>query len=342
MRYIAFVTKGLEQVAQREIEKTVPDVSGIEVGNKRVMFDTDSAPEKLTSLRTVDDMCLLLREMSGLGGMDDVLTELDSADLHAARGAVSRLRELDDRFSVTPTVLGMKAVTPQEIAALVAGRIEEKYRWRFDATDHSVFDIRLFIEGAVGYVAVRLTERSLMHRTYKIESKPGSLRPTVAAAMVLMASSFSTSLRVVDNFCGSGTILCEALIAGHQVSGGDIDRESVEITKSNLSRLRHRAPDDVRVLDAVKSPWRERHFDLAVSNLPWGKQVELSSVTSLYDKALREYRRIVKQTGAVCMLVTKPELLVKYARKHFAGARIETRRLGFTGQTPSIILIRQD
>lgn len=342
MRYITFVTKGLEQVAKLEIEERIPDAVGVEVGNKRIIFATDAPLETLTSLRTVDDICLLVGTMSGLTSVEDVLAQLASIELGSARDFIGRLRNIENSFSVTPTVVGLKSTTSQQLADLVAGEIGRHYRWVSDPTDHSRFDVRIFIEQTDGYVGVRLTEQSLMHRSYKVESKPGSLRPTVAAAMIRLAAVSGSSLRVVDNFCGSGTILCEALLAGHSASGGDIDSESVRIARNNLSRLRHDSLEEVRVLDATKPPWRDDRFDVAVSNLPWGKQVPLTSVTFLYDKALKEYARIVKRPGVVSVLVSKPELLVKYARKHLTGADISTTRVSFTGQTPTIVTIRRE
>lgn len=342
MRYIAFVTKGLESVAEREITTTIPRVSLITAADKRLIFDGESVDDRLASLRTVDDICLLAGEMFDLKGSEDVLSALDHIDLQPAREIIARQRKVDLRFSITPTILGMKSTSSRELVEAVSKQITSKYGWVFSETDHSNFDIRVFIERSVGYIAVRLTEQSLVHRSYRTASQFGALRSTVAAAMIQLATASHPNLQLVDNFCGSGTILCEAVVAGHRVYGGDLDPASVSVAKSNLTMLDYTGLDRIRTVDATKSKWPSNHFDSAVSNLPWGKQIALTSVTTLYDRALDEYSRIVRKTGTVCVLVSKPELLMKYARKHFPGAKISATRISFTGQIPTIVLIQRD
>jgi 23S rRNA G2445 N2-methylase RlmL len=178
-----------------------------------------------------------------------------------------------------------------------------------------------------------------MHRAYKQVSKPGSLRPTVAAAMVYVATRFRGSLSVVDNFCGSGTILCEAAATGNTVSGGDIDAESVNMTVSNLKNVVACLDPHIRVLDAVKTGWPDASFDCAISNLPWGKQVSLHSIAALFEGMIKEYSRIVRKHGVVCVLTPRHEPLIKYARKYMAGCHITQIPVSFTGQSPKIIMI---
>jgi tRNA (guanine6-N2)-methyltransferase len=219
--------------------------------------------------------------------------------------------------------------------------LSSRYPWSYTELDHSNFDLRIFIDRTAAYISIRLTAQSLMHRSYKTLSKPGSLRPTVAAAMVYLATQYRKGLSVVDDFCGSGTILCEAIAAGYRVSGGDIDPESVRITLSNLKNAGFQGEPQVRVLDAIKTRWPDASFDCAISNPPWGKQIELQSIATLFEGSIKEYARIVKPGGLVCVLTPRPEPLIKYARKHMKGCRVTTVPVSFTGQSPAIIMIER-
>lgn len=345
MRFVAFVTKGLEAVATREIERTLPGVAGIQPATKRVVFGTDAPVAALASLRTVDDLGVLVDEFSNVADAADVLDRVNAIDFRAARDYVASTREVGDEFSVTATLLGLKAITAPELAERLAERIRARYGWRYLAMERSSFDIRVFVERTEGCVAVRLTRQPLGDRPYKARSKPGSLRPTVAAALVQIVAPPVTPaaapLRVVDNFCGSGTILCEAALAGHHVSGGDIDPESVEIARENLARLDRHGVGQVKLLDATKSTWPAASFDAAISNPPWGKQVPAASLTKLYDRSMEEYARVLRPGGVACILASKPELLLKYARKHFGDAATSTTRVSFTGQSPTIVVVRK-
>jgi putative N6-adenine-specific DNA methylase len=56
---------------------------------------------------------------------------------------------------------------------------------------------------------LRLSDKTMRHRAYKVEHQPASLRPTMAAAMVRLAGAAPGDV-VLDPMCGSGTILMEA------------------------------------------------------------------------------------------------------------------------------------
>lgn len=65
------------------------------------------------------------------------------------------------------------------------------------------------------------------------DAKSGMLPPKLAQMMLNVACKDDLSV-VYDPFCGSGTVLMEALLQGHQVIGSDISEKAVEDTKKNL------------------------------------------------------------------------------------------------------------
>ena len=340
MRYIAFVTKGLEQVAVDELHHLLDDAEIIEIGDKRVVFDSSAPWDVLTRLRTVDDLCLYASKVAPAQDLDQLRAACDRLDFDQLRAIIGQHRALNDTFSITVTMAGVRRFTASQLVAALSDTISRRASWAYTELDHSNFDVRVFVDREVAYLAIRVTAQSLMHRSYKRLSKPGSLRPTVAAAMVSLATQHRAGLSIVDNFCGSGTILCEAAASGNHVAGGDIDPESVRMTLSNISHIASRPDPQVHVLDARKTRWPAASFDCAISNLPWGKQIDLHSVAGLFDGTIKEYARIVRRGGVVCALTTRPEPLVKYARKHLPGCRSVTVPVSFTGQSPTIVVIR--
>lgn len=67
--------------------------------------------------------------------------------------------------------------------------------------------------------------------------KHGMLPPKVARIMVNLATRGKSGLTLADPFCGTGTILAEAMVVGQNVIGGDINPEAVSGAKSNLAWL---------------------------------------------------------------------------------------------------------
>ncbi len=335
MKYIAYTVKGLEDVARQEIKDLIREVNFADLKPKRIIFETNDT-NALTSLKTIDDICLLL-VTSEVSNVDEVLDTFKDINLEAAREHIEQYRKIGDTFSVTFSLAKTKIKT-EELQSSLSKIISERYNWEYTELDHSNFDVRVFIDNKELYVSVRLTEKPLFHRSYRTVSSKGGLRPSIAAALVKLATMDSKGT-VVDNFCGSGTILAEAYLAGNDIYGGDIENTAVEATLQNLSNLGCKTDGKIKRLDALKAPWKDNQFDFAISNLPWDKQIEIKSVTDLYVGSLSEYARILKPDGRLCLLVSKPDLLIKHAKTFFPKKKIEKIQIGFLGQTPSIITI---
>ena len=334
MKLIAYTVKGLENITKDEIAELVPNVDFLEAASKRVVFQTENIKSSL-KLTTVDDLGLFVGHFKG--SMDDVFKDIINIDFISAKPTISNIRTLTDTFSVTVTKAKVK-LNVEDLQDKIAKSISEKYDWQYTKLDHSNFDIRIFIDKKDIYVSVRLTEKPLFHRGYKIISVKGALKPTIASAMVRLVTKGKKGM-LVDNFCGSGTILVEALNAGNEVYGGDISSEAVKVCKTILSNIGYNPEEKIREQDATKTNWRSSHFDFAISNLPWGQQIEIESITNLYMGTLSEYARILKQSGSVCLLVSNPDLLIKHAKKYFPDKNIDRLSIGLLGQNPTIVTI---
>lgn len=330
MKYIAFTVKGLEPIANEEIKSKLAGVKILDQGIKRIIFETDDV-SNLVQLRTVDDLGYFI----GSGEVADeeaIINLVKSIDL-------SRVKQANG-FSLTLSFAGAGKINKEELIEQLIQGIKDQYRWQYLDRDHSRFDLRLFLDHRQLFLSARLTEKPLFHRSYRTVSVKGALRPTIAAAMIQWASEGRQGLMVVDNFCGGGTILAEALINSNQVFGGDISSEAIKVSRQNLANLRYSSEEKILSLNALKTRWRDNQFDAAISNLPWDKQVKIESVTQLYQETLKEYDRIVKNSGVICLLVAKPELLIKLAKKIFYNPEIKTIKLGYLGQNPSLVRIK--
>jgi len=341
MRYIAYVVKGLEKIAKEEIKLKIEGAKIEKVGDKRIIFGAKLDPYLISSLGTIDDLGLLIASDKKIDSLEKLVSLFFAQDLSGIKNEINKFRRVNDTFSLTVGFAGVKNFKAKDATELISKGIGKKYGWHFTEFDHRNFDVRLFIDHAEAFISIRLAQDPLYNRPYKTEAKIGSLKPTVAAAMVFLATGQKKKLRVVDSFCGSGTILCEAFVEGSEVFGGDIDPEGTNITKQNLANLGYKSEGKIKVLDATRTNWPAGYFDCAVSNFPWNEQVTVKSTTELYTSGLKELTRIVKPTGTLCLLVSKPELLIKYIKKFMPNSLIETTRLGLLGQTPTIVTVKR-
>ena len=59
--YIAYTTKGLEHITEKEIKSLCSDASTT-ILTKRIIFSTNISPKNLLKFRTVDDIHLLIKD----------------------------------------------------------------------------------------------------------------------------------------------------------------------------------------------------------------------------------------------------------------------------------------
>lgn len=103
----------------------------------------------------------------------------------------------------------------------------------------------------------------------------GMLPPKLAQIMVNLAvgtSQFSDDVcdsHILDPFCGTGTVLQEALLKGYCVHGSDLSQKMIDYTIENLSWLQKTHNNlgtvlSIRQGDATEFQWVEAHFLTAV------------------------------------------------------------------------------
>lgn len=343
MKFIAYTIKGIEKLAAEEIEKTVPEAEILKIEEKAVIFESQiSKFPEMTSLTTVDDIGLLVGEIEYTDKTNhaELTAAIDELNFEPARKSIIKHRSFKtSKFSLTVSLPRVQNLNSIKFKDDYAKHFAEQNGLEYLPTDHTNFDIRVFLGDKI-CVSVRLTAESLHKREYKEFAKRGSLRPTVAAALINIATRLGAKGKLVDNFCGSGTILAEGYLKGFEIYGGDIDSGSVTLTKQNLKNLDFENEENIRVQDATKTDFEDNQFDLAISNLPWGKQVQVDAFTNLIKLSLIEYKRILKKENVLVILSKHPEIVIEEAEKVFKSPEISTLEISMVGQQPVIVAIQ--
>jgi len=321
--YVAYTTKGLEHITEKEIKSICYDATTT-VLTKRIVFSTKSPPKNLLKFRTVDDIHLLIKDS----------TDTTKEDVEETINFISKIRNLNNNFSITlsryKSDIDLKSLESQ-----LSKKIE-KLGLNYTPRDRTNLDFRVHAEDVNITLSCRLSKESLYKRKYRKCELKGALKPTIAAALCYLVSPRKGE-KLVDNFCGTGTILCEGFLQGLDPYGGDINPEAVNCACENIKGLSSDLVKHIKYLDARCTNWPDSYFDYAISNLPWGKQVDLKGVVKLYSPSIAEYARILKKEGNIVLLGMKPDLIVKHLKKNFQNHKIEKFKIGFLGQTPWVV-----
>ena len=320
---------GIETVAADEITR---DLGGEVKKTARglVVFRVEDVTDAVLKLRTTEDIFLLAWGSNSLTHTAD--------DLDTIRTWTARKPDWDHLFKlhhkIRPKTKGRptyhivcqmqgehgfrRTDARAAFTAGLAGKIP--HGWQY-SNENAWLEIWLTIYSKMAVCGVRLSDRTMRHRTYKLDHIAASLRPTVAAAMVRLAG-IGPEMTVLDPMCGAGTILAEAIDVARKrgkggrvrVVGGDIDPNAVFVTSQNLQKV---GPTDLARWDATALPLETASVDRIVSNPPFGKQLSsMEQIGPLYEAAAAEWDRVMKPGGRAVFLAMEQEGLRRTLQAH--------------------------
>ena len=340
------VHPGLEEVAGDEItrdlggnvRKTTPGV---------VVFRLDTIDERILRARTTEDVFLLAW---GSDKLTHRATDLDLIERWTARDVdwqhLLRIhQQVRPRPKGRPTyrlVAQMEGthgyLRKHARQALARGLMRHIPNSWLEAEENAHVEVWLSIDGPTAICGLRLSDRTMRHRTWKMEHRPASLRPTLAAALVRLAA-MKPGQTVLDPMCGAGTILAEALAYadrfrgdGVRVLGGDVEYAAARAATLNLRKI---GKPLVCQWDARRLPLADGEVDCVVCNPPFGKQLSSpAEVGPLYDAAVGEMNRVLRPGGQAVLLVSDVPALVRPAEGvgWCSTRRLRVRILGQSAQ----------
>jgi 23S rRNA G2445 N2-methylase RlmL len=315
------VQPGLEPVAADEITR---DLGGVVKKTSRgiVVFTLDAVTPDVLRLRTTEDVFLLAWGSNSLS--------YRAADLASFRKWTANRPDWPALFRIhhalrpktkgRPTVHlvcqmqgehGYKRHDVRE--AFIKGLAGKVPPGWLPVDENAWLEIWLTIRGKTAVCGVRLSDRTMRHRTYKEEHVLASLRPTVAAAMVRLAG-IGPGMTVLDPMCGAGTILAETIELARrrkggrvEVLGGDVDPNALFVTSENLHKV---GPAGLVRWDARRLPLPTAAVDRIITNPPFGKQLASpDEVAPLYAAVAAEWDRVLRPGGRAVFLVMEQDAL---------------------------------
>jgi len=196
-----------------------------------------------------------------------------------------------------------------------------------NSPSHYEAELRLtFAPGGTLDAACRISALPDDRFSYRRRVLPASMHPATAACVARYAAGFIPApRRVLDPFCGSGTLLIEwsKLCPRSALTGVDIAQTALDAARENLAAANVRA-GLVRT-DSAAFAAREP-YDLVLSNLPFGNRVGTHKDNERLYRTLCGNLPVWLAPGGVAVLYT-----MEYALLHRClAAQKSLRRLGET------------
>jgi 23S rRNA G2445 N2-methylase RlmL len=324
----AMVLPGLEAVAADEITR---DLGGEvkKVSRGVVVFRLGEVTPAVLRLRTTEDVFLLAWGSDTLTYRSDDLDNLrkwtanrpDWNHLFKLHHALRPRTKGRPTFHLVCQMQGEHGYKRHDARDALTRGLSGKipHGWQ-PQSENAWLEVWLTIRSKTAVCGVRLSDRTMRHRTYKEDHVLASLRPTVAAAMVRLAG-VGPGMTVLDPMCGAGTILAETIELSKQrrggrveVIGGDLDPNAVFVTSQNLDKV---GPATLARWDARRLPLPSGSVDRIVSNPPFGKQLaSIEQVAPLYAAAAAEWDRVLRPGGRAVFLVMEQLTLRKVLTAH--------------------------
>lgn len=192
-------------------------------------------------------------------------------------------------------------------------------------------------------------ERDLM-RPYQDPTK--TLNPRIARMLVNMAVT-SENTRLLDPFCGLGTILQEALICRFDVVGVDRDQRNIHMTRENLQWIKRKYKlgskeanlfaYDARRISSARMPKVNAIASEPIllpvfkkNPSPADSKNLIDRVATQYDRCLKEFCSILEQARRV--VITSPILIDSSGKRisfSLENSSSSSRIRGFHGRFTS-------
>ena len=244
VEYAASVIPGLEDIAAEEIKARWKDDQVIEKRRGWLVFRHEGDAAELLRLRTTEDVFAILFRTAALPpyrkGAIPLLAQMAQRSRYWEQ-AMTTFRQARQRpvrrvtFRVVAQMTGGHGFRRQEVRDAVLSGVQSRWGGWKQVSDDAHLEVWVPVVGEWALIAIRLSTRKMRHRTYKEAHLPASLRPTLAAAMVMLSRPRPAD-RFCDPMCGAGTILAERALAGpcQALLGGDVDPEALQAAMSNL------------------------------------------------------------------------------------------------------------
>lgn len=241
-------------------------------------------------------------------------------------GLVSFLEKMHEEkapFYFRVELRGEEAKAARIFEKKVAFEIERKSGLSLiNSTSHYEIELR-FVKDRDGKINPLLKLFTFDDRrfSYRKETVSASMQPWQGALMLEAAKEFLTpAARVLDPFCGVGTLLFERnlVMKTPSLTGVDVFGEAIEKSKKNLRSFEQMTGEDTgRRYTFITSDFFDYEsltgFDEIITDLPFATEKRpLKEIDIIYGKFLKKADRMLKNGGVILMFTRHAEFIDRH------------------------------
>ncbi|MDR0324016.1 MAG: class I SAM-dependent RNA methyltransferase [Treponema sp.] len=213
---VALCAIGAEKVVSNELRKLDLKVEDSLYGRVRFKADITGLYKALIGLRAADRVLL---EIANFKAVDfDALFEGTAAAVWerlVPKGMGLKVAKVRSNRSLLKAETSIQAIVHKAAAQRLCG----KYKQLRLPEDEKIAEVRVYVEKDMVSLLVDLSGEPLFKRGYRSEGGAAPLRETTAASMLLL-SGWKRKFPLYDPFCGSGTLLTEAVMYAWDMAPG--------------------------------------------------------------------------------------------------------------------------
>lgn len=341
MKYFATAIQGLGSVLREELAGAdgVGAIFETEFDGRNDIVAFEARSFDPQQLRTCEDVYVQVSEASSSLDAPLLARELCAHNLLERSLSVyaTHAKALKTRmtFRVIARVLSEAKFMRTELrAATDAAIFEVRPRWiHADPAELEFWVLETMPD--LYRLGLRLTGAEMRHRAGRKVERQGATKPTLAAAMVFLAGQ-PASFPLLDATCGTGTVVREALVAGWDAVGSDIDASAVDAAASNAQGAR------LLVADARNLPFGQKSFGAITCNLPFGKQYRVPGPLEVWLRdVLKEFVRVSRVGASIVLLIPSTESFTDALANQARLQLVRKNNLRLLGEHTSLWVVRR-
>lgn len=230
-------------------------------------------------------------------------------------------------FRITTNRRGEHAFSSQDVMRAAGAAVNARWGTPVDLEDFAA-ELRVDVIEDLCTVDIVCTRTPLSNRHPRTETHPAALRANIAFAALRLAQ-LDGARRLLDPFCGSGTVLLEAGAVWPELElvGCDWNERAAGGAQANLAAADLDGRARVHCRDSLDGLADLGGFDAVVTNPPFGRKLGRSVNFPAFYRRLFEAAAPLLTTGQRLVLLADRGGAVNRGLRAAGGFRIRRRRL---------------
>lgn len=309
---MAICQVGLEEVISLEIHEKVKDATNVISDRGKIFFYTNYNLNSLLELKCVDNLYYVINK-DFIGSHKEDLADIEKIIRKSSNEILNAKMYLSkncaEKIIVSASRSGKHTYSRYDVSYYAENVLQNLCNFIISDSKNYDLSFRFDIINSDITFSLQLTSPNFKFRGIdNYNPTIGGIRPSLAHCLIRISEPSDDDV-VLDPFCGAGTIISERLYYKcKKIYGNELNPRVFKKAKDNLLNKVFLFCGDACNLKIDDS------ISVIVTNLPWGKQVKVSNVKTLYEKFLFNIKNFLSFDAKVIVLTDRSEAIESAAK----------------------------